>query len=275
MPSIDSSRSLCVSIHDVAPPTWPQCACLMRAIRAVADIPLTLLVVPAYHHHPVAETAAYDRLLEQRLSLGDELALHGYTHLDEGSPPAGWRDKFTRQIYTQGEGEFAAIDAAQARQRLAWGLEWFERRKWPVQGFVAPAWLLGEGAWQALNGFSFKYTTTLSRFHFLAESQSLYSPSLVYSARSKWGSALSRHGNSAWSAMLRNAPLVRLGLHPNDARYPQTILHFQTLLEKLLVSREALTKASFTQKWNAAQNREDRLQWKSVAPGIAEKISLE
>ena len=129
MPSIDSSRSLCVSVHDVAPHTWLQCERLLQAIRAVADIPLTLLVVPAYHYHPVADAARYDRLLEHRLSLGDELALHGYTHLDEGAAPTGWRDKFKRQFYTQGEGEFAALGADEARQRLAWGLEWFEQRK--------------------------------------------------------------------------------------------------------------------------------------------------
>lgn len=254
MPSIDSSRILCVSVHDVAPQTWPLCERLLQAIRAVADIPLTLLVVPAYHRHPVADATGYDRLLEQRLALGDELALHGYTHLDEGSAPTGWREKFMRQVYTQSEGEFAALDAAEARQRLTWGLEWFARRKWPVHGFVAPAWLLGDGAWQALNEFAFTYTTTLSRFYFLAQRQSLYSPSLVYSARSKWGSAISRQGNTVWSGMLRNAPLVRLGLHPNDAHHPQTIRHFQQLIEKLLVTREAMTKASFAQVWCAAQN---------------------
>ena len=56
-----------MSLHDVAPHTWPQCERLLQAVRAVADIPLTLLVVPAYHHHPVADRAGYDRLLEQRL----------------------------------------------------------------------------------------------------------------------------------------------------------------------------------------------------------------
>lgn len=272
MPSTESSRILCVSVHDVAPQTWPLCERLLQAIRAVADIPLTLLVVPAYHHHPAADTAGYDRLLEQRLSVGDELALHGYTHLDEGSAPACWRDKFMRRVYTQGEGEFAALSAADARQRLAWGLEWFEHRKWPVHGFVAPAWLLGQGAWQALNDFAFQYTTTLSRFHFLAERQSLYSPSLVYSARSKWGSAMSRHGNTIWSGMLRNAPLARLGLHPRDAHHPQTIRHFQKTIEKLLVTRVAMTKTSFAQTWCAAANRDVQPHCDGMAAGEVEKI---
>ena len=37
---------LCVSIHDVAPATWTDCLRLVQAVRAVADIPLTWLVVP-------------------------------------------------------------------------------------------------------------------------------------------------------------------------------------------------------------------------------------
>jgi predicted deacetylase len=49
MQSTDSTyptRRLCVSIHDVAPATWTECRTLLEAVAAVADIPLTLLVVP-------------------------------------------------------------------------------------------------------------------------------------------------------------------------------------------------------------------------------------
>ena len=272
MRSTESPHALCVSVHDVAPHTWPQCERLLQAIRAVADMPVTLLVVPAYHHHPVIDAVGYDRLLEQRLLLGDELALHGYTHLDEAAAPTCWRDKFTRQVYTRGEGEFAALGVDEARQRLAWGLEWFGRRNWPVHGFVAPAWLLGDGAWQALDDFAFKYTTTLRRFHLLPQRQSLFSPSLVYSARNGWGRVASRRGNSICCGMLRAAPLVRLGLHPNDAHYPGTVAHFQRLIEKLLTTREPMTKSSFAQKWCAASNRQmagSRTSWSSTA---AEKM---
>jgi predicted deacetylase len=251
MPSIEPPRVLCVSVHDVAPCTWPQCQRLLQAIQAVANIPVTLLVVPEYHHRPVTDSIRYEHQLEYRLSRGDELALHGYTHLDEGPGPASCWGRFTRRVFTQGEGEFAALDVTQATSRLRRGLDWFERRKWPVQGFVAPAWLLGKGAWLALNDFTFTYTTTLTRFHYLPKHQSLLSPSLVYSARNSWGRVISRQGNALSSVMLQNARLVRLGLHPNDACYPETIAHFQSLIEKLLSAREARTKAAFAQMWSA------------------------
>lgn len=249
MPRNKEMHALCVSIHDVSPHTWPSCQRLLQAIGAVAKIPVTLLVVPAYHRFPDIDTAHYDRLLEQRLACGDELALHGYNHLDDGPAPGSLRERFTRHVYTLGEGEFAAIDADDARQRLEKGLAWFRRRGWPVDGFVAPAWLLGDGAWQALGDFPFKYTTTLKHFYLLPERQALLSPSLVYAARNAWSRQASRALNSVMSRAIAALPLVRLGLHPNDANYPSLVAHYQKLIGYLLTTRKAMTKSAFANQW--------------------------
>jgi len=248
MRSIDPPRRLCVSIHDVAPATWPQCALLLDAVAAVADIPLTLLVVPAYHGAAGA-APAYDHQLERRLARGDELALHGYTHLDQGPPARTWREQYARHVYTNSEGEFAALPQDEAARRLALGMQWFDRRGWPLHGFVAPAWLLGPGAWQALRQFPFLYTTTWRRFYLLPGGQSLEAPSLVYSSRNAWGRALSRQAVTWTGLMQRDAPLVRLSLHPRDALFPATVLHFQKLLRRLLERRQAETKAAFALSW--------------------------
>jgi predicted deacetylase len=245
----DSLKTLCVSVHDVAPRTWPQCERLLHAIHAVAAIPVTLLVVPAYHHHAAAPGMHYERCLERRLACGDELALHGYTHLDEAAAPTAWRDKFTRTIYTRSEGEFYAIDAAEARRRLELGMAWFAQRHWPVEGFIAPAWLLGHGAWAALMDFPFSYTTTMRRFYLLPTRQALLSPSLVYTVRSPWRRWLSRAWTSMLCRALQDKLLVRLSLHPTDADHPRMVRHFQMLIEMLLVQRQAMTKASFAGRW--------------------------
>jgi predicted deacetylase len=251
-PGSEPIQALCVSVHDVAPHTWPLCERLLEAIAAVANIPVTLLVVPAYHHLPVIDRSGYDRLLEDRLARGDELALHGYAHLDEGPAPRTWRERFKRHVFTLNEGEFSAISASDAQHRLEMGLTWFGRHNWPVDGFVAPAWLLSDGAWQALRRFPFEYTTTLQRFYLLAENQALLSPSLVYSARNLWGRWTSRVWNSALVDAFGELPLVRLGLHPNDAKYPCLISHYQKLIEKLLATREPMTKAGFAKQWRAS-----------------------
>jgi predicted deacetylase len=247
MSRTDPVKALCVSVHDVAPATWPQCERLLQAIHAVADIPVTLLVVPAYHHHPAPSDRHYERCLEHRLACGDELALHGYTHLDEAAPPTTWRDKFTRMVYTRSEGEFYAIDAAEARRRLELGLAWFAQRHWPVEGFVAPAWLLGDGAWSALMEFPFSYTTTMRRFYLLPARQALLSPSLVYTVRNLSRRRMSSAWNSLLGRVLQDAPLVRLSLHPTDAGHPDVIRHVQMLIDRLAAQRHAMTKASFAE----------------------------
>lgn len=242
--SPNEPRLLCVSIHDVAPATWDDCERLARALRQVADIDLTWLVVPRYHGRD-APDAAMRAGLDAMLARGDELALHGYQHLDD--QPLGHdslRGRFLRSVYTTREGEFAALPLDEARRRIGLGLAWFAARGWPVSGFVPPAWLLGAQAWQALREFPFTYTTTFDRFHLLPGSGSCYSPSLVYAARNRAGRVISPLAAGALAALLARAPLVRLSLHPPDVRHPRLVTHAQRLLERLLASRTAATKAA-------------------------------
>src|SRR5687768_15049263 len=97
--------ALCVSIHDVAPATWDECARLAQAMREVAELPLTWLVVPQYHRAG-GDPARMESGLGSALARGDELALHGYTHLDTAPRGPGLGDRFLRGTYSQ-EGEFA------------------------------------------------------------------------------------------------------------------------------------------------------------------------
>jgi predicted deacetylase len=240
-----------VSIHDVAPATWPDCLRLVQAIRAVADIPLTWLVVPHYHFRP-ERSAAMEAGLDAALARGDELALHGYSHLDTEANGGGLRARFLRNVYTRREGEFAALSHQEARRRLDLGLDWFAERGWTPSGFVPPAWLLGEGAWQALRESPFAYTTTFSHFHVLhggaGPVEPVKSPSMVYAARNRSGRWLSPRVADATAAMLADAPLIRFSLHPPDARYPELMRHTQRVLERLLVRRSAVTKAECAQR---------------------------
>nr|WP_217345335.1 polysaccharide deacetylase family protein [Noviherbaspirillum sp. L7-7A]MBV0879593.1 polysaccharide deacetylase family protein [Noviherbaspirillum sp. L7-7A] len=248
MPSAEFQGHLCVSIHDVAPATWELCERLLAAVSAVANVPLTLLVVPAYHGDS-RDLPWYDRELACRLALGDELALHGYVHLDQGPPPRSLRQRYARHIYTKGEGEFAALTEQEAARRLALGRQWFACRGWPLQGFVPPAWLLGEGGWRALRASGLLYATTWRHFHFLQDAAPVEAPSLVYSSRNAWGRALSRQAVSWAGIGQRNAPLARLSLHPRDALDARTVRHFQRLLESLLAYRLPATKAAFACYW--------------------------
>jgi predicted deacetylase len=242
---------LCVSIHDVAPATWSDCLRLVQAVRAVADIPLTWLVVPHYHFRPEA-SPAMDACLDVALGRGDELCLHGYSHLDTETRAGGLRDRFLRNVYTRREGEFAALDELEARRRIELGMAWFAERGWTPAGFVPPAWLLGEGAWRALRASGLEYTTTFSHFHCLNTGRKILSPSMVYAARNRSGRILSPRVADATAAMLAHKPLVRFSLHPPDARYPELVRHIQRVLERLLAGREAVTKQDCARRLGGA-----------------------
>ncbi|NTV10762.1 MAG: DUF2334 domain-containing protein, partial [Zoogloea sp.] len=158
--------------------------------------------------------------------------------------------------YTAGEGEFAGLTGPEALLRLALGRAWFGEQDWPLEGFVAPAWLLGKGAWQALRAGGFSYTTTLSSFHLLAPAAAVRAPCIVYSTRSPTRRALSLAWNAGLLRLMDSARLARLALHPADALYPQLVRQAQALLEHLLRDRIPMTKAEFAGGLRATLGRQ-------------------
>jgi predicted deacetylase len=246
-------RTLSVSLHDVAPQTWPACERLLDLVAAVGCIPVTLLVVPDYHHRGLAcFSPAYRSALERRLEQGDELALHGWCHLDEAPPSRHPIAYLQRRLLTAREGEFAALSAADAQQRLQEGIAWFARLGWPLHGFVAPAWLMSAGTWQALGSTRLGYATTLRSIYLLPERRPIDTRALVHSVRSRLRRRLSLIWNEALRWRLRKHPLVRVALHPADAAYPEVMDHWARVLRSLLPGRDALTKVELVQRLRQA-----------------------
>jgi uncharacterized protein len=235
-----------VVLHDVAPARWGGCTRVLGQLRNVAaevgvELPVTLLVVPMMHGAAGA-SRHYQRWLHRQADLGHELALHGWTHRDEGARPAGWFDRLRRSVYTAGEGEFAALTHGQATERLARGRAWAEQHHLQMQGFVAPAWLMNEAAWQAVTEAGFTWTATLNRVVALPERHALEAQSLVFSTRSAWRRALSLawNGTLAWHQRTHGAPLMRLELHPEDGDHPAIQRCWQHLLRRALYERVPL-----------------------------------
>ncbi len=237
--------SLCVSVHDVAPATWPRCARLLAMLDECGAGPVTLLVVPDYHHGGRIDAyPAFVRAIERRLARGDEVALHGYYHEDDAPPPRGPLGWVARRVLTQGEGEFAAIGAADALERLERGAALMAALRWPVRGFVPPAWLLGPGARIALSRMTgtFAYTTTRSGVYRLPGWHYTFSPSLVCSVRSAWRRSMSQALNAATWAAARRARLLRVSLHPVDAAHPDVMARWRAWIERALEDHAPATK---------------------------------
>ena len=246
----------CISIHDVAPATWPQCERLLAMIDGFGRIPVTLLVVPDYHRQGRIDAhPAFLDALESRLARGDEIALHGYYHVDEAAPPRTPGNWIKRRMLTQSEGEFAALSATEARQRLQWGTTLMQRLRWPTPGFVAPAWLLGQGAKSALAGFPFTYTTTRGGIYRLPEWQFTWSPTLVYSVGSLGRRRMSVALNDIQLGLMRKARLLRLSLHPVDAQHDSVMKQWRSYIGRAIDSHIPVTKAAWAAGVHKAASR--------------------
>lgn len=214
MTAVNRERSICVVLHDVAPPTWRATETLLARLAETGVFRVTLLAVPRYHGSP--RDAGFERWLVSRAARGDEVALHGYTHLDEGRP-RGPIDRLRRTVYTRGEGEFSDLDFDSATRRLREGMAWLNELDLQPAGFVAPAWLLGSEAWRALRLQPFLYTCTLRRIVPLAHPGSLVCQAQVYSTSTSLRRGLSVLWNESLAWWQRNQDTVRLELHPTDA----------------------------------------------------------
>src|ERR1044072_2314141 len=94
------TRSLMLVLHDIAPETWPDYRPFVEAVDAMGDVPMTWLVVPDFHHrNALSRSPEFCELLERRLAKGDELALHGYYHADDGPPPRNPVGFFMRRTH--------------------------------------------------------------------------------------------------------------------------------------------------------------------------------
>jgi len=235
--------AVCIVVHDAAPSTRPSCVRLLTAVRQVAgDAPVTILAVPRYHDE--APTAEFEAWLGERARRGDELALHGCTHLDDGKP-SGAVDAVRRSHYTRGEGEFWSLSRQDALARIDVGIAWFAKNGWPLSGFVAPAWLLGPAAREALLERPFEYTATLRQLIQMPSQVALASQSVVYSTSSGWRRQLSLAWNAGVDLLERSNPVLRIELHPRDADFPAVRRSWQGILARALHTRRPATVADF------------------------------
>ncbi len=240
---VEEMKAVCLVLHDVAPSTWADYQPFVEAVDALGDVPMTWLVVPDFHRQDALDAnPAFRRVLDARVARGDELALHGYYHDDQEPLPNNPRDWFMRRVYTH-EGEFYRLSREAALYRLHAGLDMFQRYDWPVQGFVAPAWLMSEGARQALRELPLSYTSDPQHLYRLPDFSAIAAPGLVWSARSAWRRGLSKivsdHREQRW----REASVIRLGLHPVDMRHRFSRDYWLHTLQRLLAEgRVPLTK---------------------------------
>jgi len=241
------SRDPCVAIalHDVSPATWRECAVLLEMLDGVGAAPLSLLVVPDYHFKaPVLADRAFRNAMDARVERGDELVLHGMHHVDTEPPPRTLRGYIERRLLTRAEGEFAALPVEAAAARLAHGIDLFKTLGWPLHGFVPPAWLASEASRTALTrcGHPFTYMTVRSGIFRLPDWRFERTANLCYSPDSALRRLFSRLAIRTELRRASHTSLLRISLHPQDAREPMVLAHWRRLVAAAIATRRAVTK---------------------------------
>jgi predicted deacetylase len=236
-----AERSLHIVLHDVAPPTRAAFCRVLDALSEVGSFPVTLLAVPRYNG--ATRDSAFERWLVGRAEHGDEVALHGYTHRDEGRAhgPVDW---LMRRFYTRSEGEFRDLRDGEVTRRLDAGLAWLRDLSIEPSGFIAPAWLMGPAGWRAMLSYPFDYTCTLRRIHLLNERRSVVCQAQVFSNSAAWRRTMSTVWNSSLASRQREAAIVRLELHPADADFANVRHCWQQLAREQSRDRVVSTLAA-------------------------------
>jgi predicted deacetylase len=233
-------QALVVSIHDVSPLTWSVVSDMIRDLAGVGVDRASLLVIPNHHRKaPIRENPAFCERLREAAQVY-EVVLHGYFHMRPVST-GGWRQRFVTEYYTAGEGEFYDLSEGEATRRLERAKREFGAVGLASRGFVAPAWLLGREAEQAVRKAGFEYTTRLRNFKDLGTGREIVSQSLVWSVRSGWRRVVSVWWNAWLARKLVGAELLRIGLHPVDWRHGRIRNQALELIRATLAGREAIT----------------------------------
>ena len=226
---------LLVSIHDVSPKFAGEVDRLVDLVGArTGGDRFAMLVVPDHWGEaPIARDAAFRRRLRAWAESGIEMFVHGWSHRDPA--PQG----FGARHMTAGEGEFSALDRAEALRRMTEGRALVEEAIGrPAAGFVAPAWLYSAGARDALVEAGFALAEDHMKVWHPPSGRILArGPVITWATRTPLRKASSLLAASLLRRLLGSFRAVRLAVHPADTRHPATLASIGKSLDILLERR--------------------------------------
>jgi predicted deacetylase len=236
---IARSRLLLASIHDVSPVFESEVDALVDRLVPRVGHRFAMLVVPNHWHRaPLLAGSGFAARLRAWSDAGVEMFLHGYFHRQEVLAPT-LSDRFRGRWMTAGEGEFLALDRGEAGRRIDAGRKLVEDIIGrPVTGFVAPAWLYGDGALEALAAAGVGIVEDHWKVWSAGSGRILARGSVV-----TWASRTRLRLLSSLLAapVVRHLPLrvLRLGVHPPDVHQPALLESIDATLAYALKHRRA------------------------------------
>ena len=212
-----------VSIHDVAPKFEGQVDRLADLVQRDMDGPrFAMLVVPDHKgSSPIHSGTAFASRLRAWSDAGVDMFVHGWFHIDR-SEHDGALARFKAKRMTAGEAEFLGLDHATARARMSNGRKLLEDIIGrPAVGFIAPAWLYGEGAKAALVEEGFALAEDHMNVWRPATGEVVArGPVITWASRSRWRIASSLTVAALARAALPRRPWMRVAVHPGDTNVP-------------------------------------------------------
>lgn len=242
------ARQLVVSFHDLHPGSRAEAERFVAGCAAVGITQISLLVVPRMHGAPLwTSDRAFVGYLQGLVAAGHDLVLHGWLHLAETSHLRGW-DKLVATRYTAGEGEFHRLGQAEAARRLHDGLAAWAEAGLPLGGFTPPAWLLGPEAEVALRATPLRFTTVFGGIQPLP-GPFVPAPVVTWSSRAGWRRWAARGFCPSWAWWNRQAPILRVAVHPIDFRYPEIERNIFGVLRQAVAQRTSTTYAAVAEAY--------------------------
>ena len=235
------SKLLLASIHNVGPRFEREVDQLAELLSGILGGPkFAMLVVPNHWSEaPLAESAAFQRRLRDWAEQGVEMFVHGWYHKDlaEHSGAAAFKAKHM----TAGEGEFLGLSREIAAQRMADGRKLIEDAIGrPVAGFIAPAWLYGDGAREALAASDFSLAEDHMRVWKPQSGQVLAKgPVITWASRSRPRQLSSRFFAGLARHALHLQPVVRAAVHPGDVTVPALLSSIRATFGSFAACRPA------------------------------------
>ncbi|MBB4101153.1 DUF2334 domain-containing protein [Sphingomonas kyeonggiensis] len=227
-------RRLLASIHDVSPRHEAAVDQLLEEFARAGVTRLAMLVVPDFWREAeIRRGSPYATRLRNWAEGGVEIFLHGYSHRDE-TEHASWQDRVKARQMTAGEGEFLGLDAEEAERRIHAGRTLIEDITGkPIAGFIAPAWLYGEGTHAAMKNLGIPLAEDHMRvWDPVAGRVLVNTPVITWATRTR----MRMLSSLAVASVARTIPLpriVRLGVHPGDVTVPATLSSVRRTVAKI------------------------------------------
>lgn len=238
MPGSDH-RSLLASIHDVGPGFEREVDQLARLLTVTLGCSrFAMLVVPDYWGgRRICSGTPFANRLRAWSDSGIEMFVHGWYHKDTVEHH-GISDLKARYM-TASEGEFLGLSYSEAARRMEDGRALVEDiigRK--TSGFIAPAWLYGPGAMDALRDSAFGIAEDHMTV-WIPQTGKVVArgPVITWASRSTARTASSLAFAALARKVLHPLRTVRVAVHPGDVTKDSILSSIETTLRCFAESR--------------------------------------